>query len=69
MVMLQKSPMCGAYTTVYCAVRDEEGNDDSCYYVNSREQPLDELALRDEEGRKLWKLSCQLMALPLEKEN
>ena len=68
MMMLQKSPQCGAYTTVYCAVTDEESND-SCYFVNSKKQPLETLALNDEEGRKLWKVSCQLMSLPLDKES
>lgn len=68
MMMLQKSPQCGAYTTVYCAVTDEE-SDDSCYFVNSKKQPLDELALSDAEGRALWKLGCRLMSLPLEKES
>ncbi len=77
MMMLQKSPRCGAYTTVYCAMMEEEeeetSNDDDnepChYYVNSRKQPLEKLALSEEEGRKLWKLSCQLMSVPLEKES
>jgi hypothetical protein len=72
-MVLQKSPKCGAYTTVCCAVTTEMNNDDDsccdCYYVNSKKQPLDELALRDEEARKLWKLSCQLVSLPLEKES
>lgn len=68
MMMLQKSPQCGAYTTVYCAVTDEE-NDTSSYFVNSQKQPIDQLALSDEEARKLWKLSCQLVSLPLEKES
>ncbi len=68
MMMLQKSPQCGAYTTVYCAVTGEE-SDVSCYFVNSKKQPLEALALSDEEGRKLWKVSCQLMSLPLEKES
>jgi retinol dehydrogenase-12 len=76
MMMLQKSPRCGAYTTVYCAMMEEEetSNDDdedeSChYFVNSQKQPLEKLALSEEEGRKLWKLSCQLMSLHLEKES
>jgi hypothetical protein len=70
MMMLQKNPQCGAYSTVYCAVTDdEEDDDDSCYFVNSKKQPLEKLALRDEEARKLWKLSCQLVSLPLEKES
>jgi len=68
MMMLQKSPQCGAYTTVYCAVTDEE-SDDSCYFVTSKKQPLEEVALSDEEGRALWKLSCRLMSSPLEKES
>ena len=75
MMMLQKSPRCGAYTTVYCAMMEEEetsndDNDESChYYVNSQRQSLENLALNEEEGRKLWKLSCQLMSLPLDKES
>lgn len=72
-MMLQKSPKCGAYTTVYCAMmeEEEEGSDDddeSCYFVNSRKQPLEKLALSVDEGRRLWKLSCQLVSLPVEKE-
>ena len=75
MMMLQKSPRCGAYTTVYCAMMEEEetsndDNDESChYYVNSQRQSLENLALNEEEGRKLWKLSCQLMSVPLDKES
>lgn len=68
LIMLQKSPECGAYTTVYCAVTDEE-NDDLCYFVNSKKQPLDKLALDDNDARELWKLSCQLVSLPLEKDS
>ncbi|KAL7498226.1 hypothetical protein ACHAWT_007242, partial [Skeletonema menzelii] len=74
MMMLQKSPKCGAYTTVYCAMMEEEeeeesDDDESCYFVNSRKQPLEKLALSVDEGRRLWKLSCQLILLPVEKES
>lgn len=68
-MMLQKSPECGAWTTVHCVVSDDDVIDDSCYYVNSQKQPLEKLALNDDDARKLWKLSCQLVSLPLEKES
>ena len=73
MMILQKSPKCGAYTTVYCAMMEEEeeesDDDESFYFVNSRKQPLEKLALSVDEERRLWKLSCQLMLLPVEKES
>ena len=68
-MMLQKSPESGAYTTVHCVVSDDDVIDDSCYYVNSQKQPLEKLALNDNDARKLWKLSCQLVSLPIEKES
>lgn len=68
-MMLQKSSECGAWTSVHCVVSDDDAIDDSCYYVNSRKQPLEKLALNDDDARQLWKLSCQLVSLPLEKES
>lgn len=53
MTVLQKTPMSGAYTSVYCAVRNDakngEGTDnDVCYYVNSEAIELTHAARSNE---------------------
>eukprot|EP00804_Cyclotella_cryptica_P020096 CCRYP_014890-RB/>CCRYP_014890-RB protein AED:0.04 eAED:0.04 QI:171/1/1/1/0.87/0.66/9/3085/509 len=76
LAVLQKTPRAGAYTSVFCAVVDdfrmtteEEENYDreqSWYFVNSEICELSDAATRDEDARKLWELSCDLMEVPLE---
>ena len=62
MMMLQKSPQSGAYTSVYCALMDKEVPDE-CYYVNSEPQQLAKHALDEEDAKQLWDLSSELVLL------
>jgi hypothetical protein len=38
------------------------GNE-GCYFVNSKTQPLEKLALNKEDATQLWELSCKLVGL------
>jgi len=62
MMMLQKSPHSGAYTSVYCVLMDEEVPNE-CYYVNSEPQQLAKHALDEEDAKQLWDLSSELVML------
>ena len=58
--VLQKTPRAGAYTSVFCAVSDEDLNEEVCYYVNSEISKLSEAAKSDEVGGVLlsWLIYC-----------
>ena len=65
MMMLQKTPESGAYTSVFCALMDSEEmkNDIGCYYINSKPQPLEKIALDIEDAKQLWELSSKLVSI------
>ena len=61
---LQKSPRSGASCSVFCAVMDANDVDcDGCYFVNSEPQPLEKLALNEDEAKQLWELSSKLVSI------
>jgi hypothetical protein len=63
MAPLQKTPRSGAYTSVFCAVMDaREIYNDECYFVNSELQPIARNALDEEDCKKLWELSSELVS-------
>jgi len=70
--ILQKTPESGAYTSVYCSLlKDDEmifGDDGGFYFVNSERYPLEALAVDDEDARRLWDLSSDLVELSLNEE-
>jgi hypothetical protein len=66
MIVLQKTPKSGAYTTVFCAILDTrmECNDrDDFYFVNSELQHVARCALNREDAVRLWELSSDLVTL------
>ncbi|KAL3767239.1 hypothetical protein ACHAW5_005250 [Stephanodiscus triporus] len=63
MAPLQKTPRSGAYTSVFCAVMDaREIYNDECYFVNSELQTIARSALDEEDCKKLWELSSELVS-------
>eukprot|EP00569_Conticribra_weissflogii_P015001 CAMPEP_0171409202 /NCGR_PEP_ID=MMETSP0880-20121228/23846_1 /TAXON_ID=67004 /ORGANISM="Thalassiosira weissflogii, Strain CCMP1336" /LENGTH=652 /DNA_ID=CAMNT_0011925631 /DNA_START=50 /DNA_END=2011 /DNA_ORIENTATION=- len=70
--ILQKTPESGAYTSVYCSLlKDDEmsfSDDGGFYFVNSERYPLEALAVDDEDARRLWDLSSDLVELSLNEE-
>jgi len=70
LAILQKSPHAGAACSVFCAVMDsKEMYQDTCYFVNSELQPLDELALNKDDANQLWELSSKLVSIPMDNTN
>mmetsp|Transcript_23354 Transcript_23354/g.29859 ORF Transcript_23354/g.29859 Transcript_23354/m.29859 type:complete len:87 (+) Transcript_23354:3-263(+) len=69
--VLQKSPRSGAYCSVYCAVAEDAKktirNNDKGYFVNSELRRLEKLALDENDAKKLWDLSSELVSIALEK--
>lgn len=64
MIMLQKTPQSGAYTTVYCATLDtrmKSNNRSDCYFVNSELQPVARCALNKKDAARLWELSSDMV--------
>lgn len=71
---LQKNTTAGAYCSVFCATMDIDsdetngGEHEECYFVNSKIQPLEKMALNKEDATQLWDLSCKLVGLDAAKE-
>ena len=64
MIMLQKTPRSGAYTTVFCSTLDTRMNinkRNDCYFVNSELQPVARSALNEEDAARLWELSSDMV--------
>jgi retinol dehydrogenase-12 len=66
MILLQKSPEAGAYTTMYCVASEEDEviqvSPSACYFSNCAVEPLWKVALDELKARQLWKLSEKLVA-------
>lgn len=53
----------GAQTTIYCAVDESLATQSGKYYSDCAEKQPHPLALRDDEARRLWDVSIQLVGL------
>ncbi|XP_013196184.2 retinol dehydrogenase 13 [Amyelois transitella] len=58
-----KSPELGAQTTIYCAVDEKCANETGLYYSDCQVTTPSQMALDDENAKKLWGLSEKLVGL------
>tara|TARA_B110000305_G_scaffold229638_1_gene280819 strand:+ start:1079 stop:1375 length:297 start_codon:yes stop_codon:yes gene_type:complete len=57
MLLLQKSPKAGAFTTIYCATSANVNSHSGFYYVNSTKQQANPVSSDADKCRALWKVS------------
>ena len=63
MLLFTKTPEQGAQTSVYCAVATEVEGQHGAYYDNCRVKRPVGKALNDEDCKRLWEYSVELLEL------
>ncbi|XP_024874335.1 retinol dehydrogenase 11-like isoform X1 [Temnothorax curvispinosus] len=63
-----KNPEQGAQTTIYCAVDEKTANETGLYYSECRVTNPKSIARNDQEAKKLWNYTCQLLQLELNED-
>ncbi|KAM7014688.1 retinol dehydrogenase 13-like [Tautogolabrus adspersus] len=62
-LMMIKSPLEGAQTTIYCAVEESLANDSGLYYSDCAPKTAAPQGLDDAASKKLWDLSASMVGL------
>ncbi len=58
-----KTPFYGAQTTIYCCLEDKLENDSGKYFDGCREASISRLAQNEENQKKMWEISEQMVGL------
>jgi len=61
-LLVRKSPVQGAQTTIYCAVSEEVANETGLYYSDCAKKKPSALALDSEAALKLWNVTNEMIS-------